>query len=183
MIRKGKIASVVVTVVLAVGLVQAEPSARNTTKGMDVAQQIRHEISTLPFSGIWDWIEAEMRSDGTVVLSGDVTRPSTKDDAESRIRRIEGISNVIDDIRVLPLSRADDEIRLGVYRSLFNANSTLSGYALGSNPSIHIIVENGKVTLKGVVSDTMDKQLATLGANGVFGVFNVDNQLRLESEL
>jgi len=33
------------------------------------------------------------------------------------------------------------------------------------------------------VSNAMDRQLAFVAANGVFGVMNVDNQLRLESEL
>jgi hyperosmotically inducible protein len=149
---------------------------------MDVSTQIRGKSPDC-HSGIWDWIEAEIKADGSVVLRGDVTRPSTKADAESRIRRIESVAGVSNEIRVLPLSRFDDEIRLRVYRSLFNSNSTLSRYALGANPSIHIIVENGRVTLKGVVSNTMDLQLAALAANGVSGVFNVDNQLRLESEL
>ena len=90
---------------------------------------------------------------------------------------------MINDINVLPLSQFDNDVRIAVYRSLFNGSSSLSRYALGSNPSIHIIVENGRVTLKGVVSNTMDKQLASLAANGVFGVFSVDNQLHLESEM
>jgi osmotically-inducible protein OsmY len=64
---------------------------------------------------------------------------------------------------------------------LFNRNSTLNLYALGANPSIHIIVDNGAVTLKGVVSNAMDKQLAGIAANGVFGVFRVENELQVES--
>jgi hyperosmotically inducible protein len=180
MIRKGTIASVALTLILTAGLINARPSVTN--KSMDVTQQIRHEISTLPYTGIWDWIEAELRPDGTVVLRGDVTRPSMKADAESRVRGIESVTNVVDDIRVLPLSQFDNEIRIGVYRSLFNWNSALSRYALGANPSIHIIVDNGKVTLKGIVSNTMDKQLAGMAANRVFGVFSVDNELQVESK-
>lgn len=181
MIRKGTIAAFVLAVVINGGLVQASPSTGPAAR--DVTAQIRGEIARLPYSNVWDWIEAEMRPDGTVVLRGDVLVPSTKTDAEYRIRRIEAVSNVINEINVLPLSQFDNDVRIAVYRSLFRASSPLSGYALGSNPSIHIIVENGKVTLKGVVSNTMDKQLAAIAANGVFGVFSVDNQLRLESEL
>jgi len=149
----------------------------------DVPARVRHEIAGLPYTGIFDWIEAQVRADGTVVLRGEVMRPSSRTDAEYRLRRIEAIPNVVNEIRVLPLSQFDNDVRVGVYRSLFNRNSILSGYALGANPSIHIIVENGRVTLKGVVSSTMDRQVATLKASGVFGVFDVDNQLRLESEL
>ena len=180
MIRKRSIVTIALAVVLAAGLVDAKPSG--TSKSMDVTQQIRHEIATLPYNGIWDWIEAELRPDGTVVLRGDVTRPTVKTDLESRMRSLETVTNVIDEIRVLPLSQFDNQIRLGVYRSLFNWNSPLSRYALGANPSIHIIVDNGKVTLKGVVSNAMDKQLAGMNANRVFGVFAVDNQLQVEEK-
>ena len=116
MIRRGTIASVALTVILSAGLVHAKPSLTN--KGTDVAQQIRHEIATLPYTGIWDWIDAELHPDGTVVLRGEVTRPSTKADLESRVRSLESVSKVIDEIRVLPLSQFDNDIRRGVYRVL-----------------------------------------------------------------
>jgi hypothetical protein len=180
MIRKGTIASVALTVILAAGLAHANPST--STKGMDVTQQIHHEIVTLPYTGIWDWIDADLRPDGTVVLRGDVTTALTKSELESRVRHIESVTNVIDDIRVLPLSQFDNQIRAGIYRSLFNFNSSLSRYAMGVNPSIHIIVANGKVTLKGVVSNAMDRQLAGMAANRVFGVFSVDNELQVEAK-
>lgn len=172
MIRKFNIVLVAFALVLTAGMARANAN---------LGQQVRHEIRMLPYSSIWDWIEADVRDDGTVILRGDVTKPVNKSDAEYRVRHIEGVTNVTNDIRVLPLSPADDAIRVGVYRSLFNRNSTLSGYALGPNPSIHIIVDNGTVTLKGAVSSSMDKQLAGVAANGVFGVFKVENDLQLET--
>ena len=181
MIRKGTIGSVLLAVVMMAGFVQANSSVP-ANKNMDISQQIRHEIAMLPYTGIWDWVEADLQGDGTLVLRGDVTRASTKTDAEFRLRRIEGIKSVTNEIRILPLSPSDNSIRLGVYRSLFNRNSTLSGYALGANPSIHIIVDNGKVALKGVVANAMDKQLAGIAANGVFGLFSVENDLEVESK-
>jgi hyperosmotically inducible protein len=150
---------------------------------MDVSARVRRELAGLPYTGIWDWIEAEIGADGTVVLRGQVIQPSSKSDAEFRVRRIESVAKVVNDIHVLPLSRADNDIRLAVYRSLFNINSALVGYALGANPSIHIIVENGRVALKGVVSNAIDRQIASVKAKSVFGVFDVDNQLRLPSEI
>src|SRR5204862_8271467 len=177
MSRKGTIAFVALTVILSAGLSFANPST--STKGMDVTQQIHHEIVTLPFSGIWDWIDADLRSSGTVVLSGEVTSPVTRSEIESRMRHIESVSNVVNDIKVLPLSGFDNQIRMSVYRSLFNFNSQLSKYAMGANPSISIIVENGKVTLKGFVSNPMDKQLAGMAANRVFGVFSLNNELQI----
>jgi len=172
MIGKRNIVLVALTVVLTAGLVHADA---------DLGRQVHRELIGLPYTGIWDWIEADVHPDGTVILTGDVTRQSIKNDAEFRIRRIEGVTKVVDDLHLLPLSQFDNQIRLKVYRSLFNRNSTLSGYALGANPSIHIIVNNGNVTLKGVVSNAMDKQLAGVAANGVSGVFKVENDLQVES--
>ena len=170
MVRKNNFVVVALAIVLTAGVVLADSN---------LDQQVHHEITMLPYSGIWDWIQADVRADGTVVLQGEVIKPTTKDDAEFRVRRIEGVKAVTNEIHVLPLSPTDDQIRVSVYRALFNRNSTLSGYALGANPSIHIIVDNGAVTLKGVVSSAMDKQIAGVAANGVFGVFKVENDLQV----
>src|SRR5712691_11539928 len=99
MIRKRTIASVALTVILAAGLAHANPTT--STKGMDVTQQIHHEIVTLPYTGIWDWIDADLHPDGTVVLRGEVVSGLTKSELESRVRHIESVTNVIDDIQVL----------------------------------------------------------------------------------
>ena len=174
MIRKQNIVLVALAVVLTAGLTYA-----NTNP--DLGQRIHREIATIPNTSIWDWIEADVHADGSVVLRGEVTRPTIKDDAEYRLKHLEGVTNVTDDIKVLPLSSFDDRIRVAVYRSLFNRNSTLNLYAMGANPSIRIIVDNGTVTLKGIVANAMDRQIAGMAANGVFGVLKVENDLQLES--
>jgi hyperosmotically inducible periplasmic protein len=46
---------------------------------------------------------------------------------------------------------------------------------------IRIIVDNGHVTLEGVVNSESDKNLANIRANGVFGVFSVTNNLKVEA--
>jgi len=91
----------------------------------------------------------------------------------------EGVDRVINNIEVLPLSGFDDSIRAREYRAIFRSGS-LYRYALGANPSIHIIVDRGRVTLEGVVSSQMDSQLAAIAARGVSGVFAVTNNLRVE---
>jgi hyperosmotically inducible protein len=179
MIRKATLAVGLLAVVINAGIASARPAA----DAADVSTQVRREIALFPYTGIFDWIEADVHPDGMVVLRGEVLQPSSRKDAEFRLRRLEAVSNVINDIRVLPLSRADNDIRVAVYRSFFNTGSTLVGYALGTNPSVHIIVENGRVTLKGVVSSEVDRRVAYVKARSVFGVLDVDNQLRLESEL
>src|ERR1051326_8165777 len=108
MIRRGTLAAVVLGVVINAGFTHAKPSVANETR--DLQTQIRREIATVPYTGIWDWIEAEIRADGSVVLRGDVTRPSAKSDAEYRIKSLEAVSKVDNEIHVLPLSNFDDEV-------------------------------------------------------------------------
>jgi hyperosmotically inducible protein len=157
---------------------RAEREARET---MALARQVRKELVTLPFYGVFDWLEGNVEPDGTVYLRGDVTRPTLKKDAERRVEKIEGVTKVVNEIEVLPLSPNDDRLRRAVVRVLFNSNSPLSRYSLGANPAIHIIVNNGRLTLKGVVATEADRDLATVRANGISGLFEVKNELQVES--
>src|SRR6202008_2411351 len=105
-------------------------------------------------------------------LYGQVLKPITRQDAEKRVSRIEGVDRVVNNIEVLPLSGFDDSIRVRAYRSIFRTGG-LYRYAMGANPSIHIIVKNGRITLEGVVSTQLDSRLANIAATGVSGVFSV----------
>jgi hyperosmotically inducible protein len=116
----------------------------------------------------------------TVTLLGQVTRPTLKSDAGNVVKGIEGVSRVENQIQVLPLSSMDDRIRMAEYRAIFGKPG-LDRYAMQAVPPIHIIVDNGKVTLEGVVSTEADKNQAGIYANGVSGVFSVNNNLRVEA--
>jgi hyperosmotically inducible protein len=158
-------------------------AAGNTNTKDDVnlqtANQVRKQILRLPYYGIFDNIAFEVEGD-TVTLSGQVLRPTTRSDAAKRVAKIEGVEKVVNNIEVLPLSRFDDSIRARTYRTVFN-QANLYRYALGTNPSVHIIVKNGRVTLEGVVANQSDSNLFNIAANGVSGVFAVTNNLRVES--
>ena len=144
-----------------------------------LTREVRHELAMLPYYSLFDWLQFEVH-DGTVVLMGQVTRPTLKSDAENVVKRIEGVEKVDNRIEVLPLSPNDDRIRRAVYRAIFSQNSPLFRYGLGAVPSIHVIVRNGNVTLKGVVSSQADANMANIKANGVSGVFSVRNELTVE---
>lgn len=159
------------------GQARQAPSSRETAR---LAKEIRHELLTLPWYGVFDWLEGTVTPDGRVSLRGWVVRPTTKSDAEARIKDIEGITEMRSDIKVLPLSPNDDRLRRALFYALFNDNSPLFRYALGANPSIHIIVDNGRATLKGFVSSEGDSNLANIKARGVAGVFDVKNELVIE---
>jgi hyperosmotically inducible protein len=148
-----------------------------------IINEVRHELRMLPYYGVFDWLEFEARPDNTVVLGGQVVRPSTRSDAEARVRQIEGVSRVINQIEVLPPSPADDRLRVALYRTLYNWDSPLFRYATQSVPPIHIIVDRGRATLKGIVDSRADAQLAYIRARGVPGLFDVKNELQVESEM
>ena len=118
---------------------------------------------------------------GTVTLYGEVVRSSTRSDAAGRVKRLAGVTRVVNNIKVLPLSSFDDDIRRATYRSIARMGG-LYRYLQGTNPSLHIVVDNGHVTLEGVVSGSGDRNLAYMAANRVPGVFSVKNNLRVEGE-
>lgn len=155
-------------------------AASNTQDDVNyqTTRQIRKELLKLPYYGVFDNIAFEVKDD-TVILYGQVVRSSTRSDAARRVAKIEGIDKVVNKIEVLPLSRFDDGIRARTYRAVFSKGG-LYRYAAGTNPSVHIIVRNGHVTLEGVVATRGDSNLANLAANGVSGVFSVTNNLRVE---
>ena len=95
------------------------------------------------------------------------------------MKNIEGVTNVVNNIEVLPLSGNDDRIRRDVYRAIYG-HTALQRYGLQAVPPIHIIVKNGNVTLEGVAANESDKNIANIQANGVSGVFSVTNNLRVE---
>jgi hyperosmotically inducible periplasmic protein len=146
----------------------------------DLAGKVRHQLVMLPYYNIFD--NLSYRVDGGVVtLFGQVTRPVLKSDAESVVKHLEGVERVENRIEVLPLSTFDDRIRLATARAIYSYGP-LTRYAMGSLPPIHIIVKNGNVTLEGVVANEMDKNMAGIRANGVFGAFAVKNDLRVEGK-
>ena len=163
----------------------ASPSTQNaplSQKGIDrIVKEVHHELVMLPFYGVFDNLAYKVAPDGTVTLLGQVSRPTLKSDAENVVKRIEGVERVDNQLKVLPVSPNDDRIRRAVYRAIYG-NEVLSQYALRAVPPIHIIVENGNVTLEGVVARQMDKQIAEMQAKSVPGVFSVTDNLRVEEE-
>jgi hyperosmotically inducible protein len=144
-----------------------------------ISREVRHELVMLPQLTIWDNLQYKV--DGSkVTLLGQVRNAVLKDEAASVVKKIEGVDQVDNQIEVLPASSNDDRIRLAVAHALFGNDSPLFRYSMGALPPIHIIVKNGHVTLEGVVDSQADKDLAYTKANGVPGVFSVDNHLQVQ---
>jgi hyperosmotically inducible protein len=144
-----------------------------------ITKEVHHELVLLPYYGVFDNLAYRVSPDGAVTLFGQVARPTLKSDAENVVKRIEGVEHVDNQIKVLPTSPMDDHIRVATYQAIYE-NSVLSPYSLRAVPPIHIIVDQGHVTLEGLVAKRMDKQIAEMQAKSAPNVFSVTNNLQVE---
>jgi hyperosmotically inducible protein len=166
-----------IAITLAAVAFTAAPMLANNGAPKPLAERVRHELAMLPYYSIFD--DVTFRIEGTTVyLSGDVRQPVLKSDAESAVKHTEGVTQVVDNIRVLPLSPFDNRIRMAEFRAVFGY-SDLYRYAMGTSPSVRIIVDNGHVKLVGYVANQGDKNMAGIRANGVPGIFAVENDLQV----
>ena len=151
---------------------------RAQEKMTKIEKQVRRELVTLPYYNLFDTLSFSLYS-GTVTLTGQVTRPLLKSDAENVVKNIEGVTSVNNQIKVLPLSPNDNGLRLSLYRAIYG-QAVLETLAVRAVPPIHIIVDNGQVTLEGAVANAMQKTVAGMQANSVPGVFSVTNNLLVD---
>ncbi len=112
-----------------------------------ITHEVRHELVMQPYYTIWDWLAFRVNG-STVELLGDAYSVGLKRDAVNSVKHIEGVEKVIDHINELPPSPMDDRIRHQVARAIFNWDG-LSRYSWSAVPSIHIIVNGGRVRLEG----------------------------------
>jgi hyperosmotically inducible protein len=174
--------SLILIAIVFAATAQAQPATALPQKSVDrISKEVRHELVMLPFYGVFDNLAYKVDSDGTVTLLGQVARPVLKSDAENVVKKIEGVEKVVNNIEALPTSPNDDRIRRATYRAIYG-NDVLSQYQLRAVPPIHIIVNNGRVTLEGVVARSMEKQIAGMQANSVEGAFSVTNNLQVEEQ-
>jgi len=146
----------------------------------DVAKAVRHEVLMYPYYSIWDDVSFRVVN-GQVELFGAVTQPFKKHDIERAVQRIAGVTSVSDQMKVLPASFMDDRLRLQVARAIYR-DPALSRYAIQAHPPIHIIVDNGRVTLTGVVNNTLEKTMAGMrAATAGLSFGQVTNNLQVEN--
>ena len=155
------------------------PAALSPKAAKSLEQRVRSALLKLPYYGVFDHLAFQLDGD-QVRLFGDVSWPMLKTDAERAVRSVEGVTSVASEIKVLPVSFHDNQLRLATYRAIYG-QPTLARYRVNPHPPIRIIVENGHVTLKGIVGSEMDRSMAHMQANGVPGAFSVTNDLQVGS--
>ena len=142
-----------------------------------ISIQIGERLRQYTFYTIFDEVDGTVK-DGFVTLAGRVTGPHKAQEIGELASRVYGVQDVKNEIRTLPVSSFDDRLRVAIERAIYT-DSVLQHYANLVNPPIHIIVENGHVTLSGVVSFEMERLKAESLARGA-GPFTVENKLRTE---
>jgi hyperosmotically inducible periplasmic protein len=153
--------------------------AGSSKQPLSLTDRVRHELLMLPYFGVFDNLGFTIDDSGTAVLTGQVVRPILKSEAEAAVVRIQGISKVVDDIEVLPLSSFDDAIRLRTYRAIFSKPG-FEKYANQASVPIRIIVKNGNITLDRFVGNQIDKTMAAMAARSVSGAFSVTDNLIID---
>jgi osmotically-inducible protein OsmY len=165
---------------MVVVLAVSAPAWAADRKDLQVAHDVSRQVLTYPQFSIFDSVHMQVDS-GIVTLTGKVTMPFKKNDIEKRVAKIDGVHQVVNKVTVLPVSSFDDELRFRIARAIYG-NSNFWNYGSMANPPIHIIVENGHVTLDGVVNSNTDRMLARSIASS-FGAFSVTNDLKTDAEV
>ncbi len=169
---------VIATVI--VMLVMSAPAWAADRENLAIFQDVSRQVLRYPHFTIFDSVHVELR-EGVVTLSGRVTMPYKSKDIARRVANVEGIHQVRNEVTVLPVSQFDDELRLRIARAIYG-NPHFWNYGVMVNPPVHIIVENGHVTLDGVVNNNTDRMLARSIASS-FTAFSLTNDLKTDAEV
>ena len=173
-------AKVALVAALAILLLPGLVFAQDERKDFQVFQDVAKAVTTYTRFTVFDDVEGSV-DHGVVTLTGKVTMPYQATDIEKRVAKVAGVRQVRNEITVLPVSFFDDDLRYDIARSIYG-NPAFWHYAAMANPPIHIVVENGRVTLTGVVNNNVERVLARSLATR-FGAFSVDNQLKTDAEM
>lgn len=166
---------------LILAAVLAAPArAQADRKDDEIFRDVSGTVLAYPRFTVFDDVSAGI-GDGVVRLEGKVTMPFKRSDIERRVARIAGVRRVENRIEVLPVSIFDDRLRYAVARAIYG-NSSFWQYASMTDPPIHIIVENGRITLTGVVASEVERMLARSLATS-FNAFSVTNRLKTDEEM
>ena len=167
-------------VILTANVALAASIEKPDRKDFQVFKDVATSVERYTQFTIFDDVSASVK-DGMVTLTGKVTMPYKKTDIEKRVAKVDGVTKVMDKIEVLPVSRWDDQLRYRIARAIYG-NGNFSNQAIMVNPPIHIVVENGRVTLTGVVGSNVDRVLARSLATQ-FGALKVTNDLKTDAEV
>jgi hyperosmotically inducible protein len=176
------IAALALGVLISTAGFAATPTAQKDSQpGKDTLQrEVLHQLRMLNYYTVFDNLEFGVEGN-RVILSGQVTNPDVKSEALAAVKSVPGVTDVQDNIKVLPVSNDDDRIRRAAYRLIYG-DPQLTKYGFQSVQAIHIIVDNGHISLEGTVDSQADRNVAGIRANSVPGAFSSKNNLMVRGE-
>jgi hyperosmotically inducible protein len=138
----------------------------------DVARRIHQDLLYSLFDDVSVAVEG-----GVATLSGRVT-PAFKADVFARAAaRVPGVLSMKNALKPLPVSMIDDGIRIAIADAMAR-DPVYARYTTYPSPPIHVIVENGRVTLTGVVASELERRKLELVVRGMVSVSDVQNRLQ-----
>jgi hyperosmotically inducible protein len=152
-------------------------AAASQISDADLADRVASAVRGYVNFGIFDDISIEVEN-RAVTLTGRVTMPFKKNEIEAKVKQIDGLRTLTSRIAVLPVSIYDSELRQRLALAIYG-HPAFRHYASMVTPPIHIVVENGKVTLTGFVFSNVEKVLAASLAQ-IPGVMSVKNELKTD---
>jgi hyperosmotically inducible protein len=188
----------IVTLTGTVDLYQQKLDAAKKIRKLDKVQGVRNEVAVstnapdaeltaklerklyydrIGYDNQFNFVDVSV-TNGVATLNGDTRTDVGRDSALWLANNMPGVKDVIDNIKVAPVSGFDDRIRISAARAIYR-DPVLGRYASDPARPIRIVVDNGKLSLYGTVDSAMDKNIAGMRANQVFGVFKVQNNLEV----
>jgi len=158
-----------------------DPYMRGPANENPLAKEVRFTLLALPRYGVFDDVGFNING-GAVTLVGQVRTRRLKDDAANAVQAIAGVTGMINNIEVLPVSYRDDSLRRAVYRVIYSDPLLSTRYAYLASPRIHIIVKNGAVRLEGLVDSIQDRSVIDVAVGAVAGVSAFENDLIVENK-
>jgi osmotically-inducible protein OsmY len=138
----------------------------------EIAQAVRTALE-------WDVLVPDKRiqstvSTGHVTLTGTVDYWSQRDDAERVVRNLDGVRAITNQIELRPSHPVDaDDVRASIA-------AALERHADRHARDIQLEVQEGRVTLSGIVHSWSEREAAVAAARSTAGVKEVTSRLRIE---
>jgi hyperosmotically inducible protein len=143
-----------------------------------IAEEVARSVRQYVFYSIYDDVHISVNN-GVVTLTGRITSPHHAGELADLASRVRGVREVRNEIKALPVSIHDDQLRYSIASQIYR-DPLFWNYAIQVDPPIHVVVENGRVTLTGVVNSEVERRKAENIARSTFGVFSVENHLRVD---
>ena len=149
-------------------------------------QQLQMKLQKAINSELWGNVPIQFQAitvqvqNGVAIVGGHAAGPVAAADAMAVVENTKGVRDVVDNIQVDPVSPNDDRIRAQVFRAVYGY-PLLNQFLMDPEKPIRIQVENGHVTLYGMVDNQAEKNAAGIQANTVPGVFSVTNDIQVAS--